>query len=151
MILTNLHELLYYKSVNPGIKMAVEAITIFRDRFSTVPDGRSSLGDSRTFCIKVEGEGRGKDAAPLEAHRAYIDIQYTVEGTDIIGWKGKENSDSSSGYDEQDDIEFFRESEVDTWLKVRQGAVVVFFPNDLHAPMACEGRVKKLVIKIPVL
>lgn len=151
MILSNLQNLLKYEHIHPGFRTAVDAIELYRENFSTVPEGRSPLGDSGCYCIKVNGEGRGKNASPLEAHRAYIDIQYTVEGNDIIGWKSKEKADKSSGYDEQNDIEFFMDCKVNTWFDVPKGQVAVFFPEDLHAPMACESGVKKLVIKVPVV
>lgn len=150
MILTNLEELISYERLHQSIPLAVKTLLDYREEFSLVPEGKSGLEDSGCFCIKVEGPGRGKEASPLEAHRAYIDIQYTVEGTDIIGWKGRVETDLSSGYDEQQDIEFFPESLSDTWLEVPAGRVLVLFPEDLHAPMACETEVKKLVIKIPV-
>ena len=151
MILANLQDFLKYESIHPGIGIAVDTIIMYRDTFSSVPEGRSPLAVPGYYCVKVEGEGRGKSAAPLEAHRAFIDIQYTVEGNDIIGWKSKTEADNSSGYDEQNDIEFFRDCEVDTWFDVPKGLAAVFFPEDLHAPMACESSVKKLVIKVPVI
>ena len=31
-------------------------------------------------------DGRGRDGARLEAHRRYIDMQYTIDGDEEIGW-----------------------------------------------------------------
>lgn len=151
MILAKLEDIVNYESLHPCFKAAVQALKNFRNDFDAVPMGKSPLKETGCFCIKVEGAGRGKSSSPLEAHRAFIDMQYTVEGTDIIGWKRKEEADSSSGYDEQKDIEFFPDCKVDTWFDVSKGLIAVFFPDDLHAPMACENEVKKLVIKIPVI
>src|SRR4051812_16249053 len=32
-------------------------------------------------------EGRGREGARLEAHRRYVDIQFTIDGHEEIGWK----------------------------------------------------------------
>jgi beta-galactosidase beta subunit len=38
----------------------------------------------------------------------------------------------------------------DTYFSLKDGQFVIFFPEDVHAPMLGEGLIKKLVVKIPV-
>jgi len=52
----------------------------------SLPTGRTDILGDEMFVIIDRKDGRGRDAARLEAHRRYIDIQYTVRGDEEIGW-----------------------------------------------------------------
>ena len=153
MILTNLQQLKKnYISLHPDFQQVITVLSQYAEDFASVPQGKSLISDCRLMCIKVEDVGRGKDSSPLETHKKYIDIQYTVDGTDIIGWRNLNLDDvkSGDGYDPENDIEFYVSVIPDTWIEVPKGNIAIFFPEDMHAPMACEIDVKKLVIKVPV-
>ena len=94
--------------------------------------------------------GRGRDAARLEAHRRHIDIQYTMDGDEEFGWMPTgECGSPSGGFDETQDVGFF-ERRPASWLFVPTGTFVVFFPQDAHAPLAGRGALKKAIVKVPV-
>ena len=95
-------------------------------------------------------QGRGRDRARLEAHRRYIDIQYTIEGDEEIGWMPLADCGApATGFDESRDIGFF-DRRPTTWLSVPQGTFVVFYPEDAHAPLAGRGAIKKAIMKVAV-
>lgn len=150
MILTNLQQLKNYTSLNQDFQQAITVLSQYAMDFASAPKGKSLITDSKLLCIKVEDVGRGKDSSPLETHKYYIDIQYTVDGTDIIGWKSLENGFSEDGYDSERDIELYPSIKPDFWFEVPKDNIAIFFPEDMHAPMACQTDVKKLVIKVPV-
>ena len=95
-------------------------------------------------------QGRGREGARLEAHRRYIDIQYTIEGNEEIGWMPLATAGSPANpYDDTRDIVFF-DRRPTTWLAVPEGTFAVFFPHDAHAPLGGRGALKKAIMKVAV-
>lgn len=112
--------------------------------------GRHDVDGDRMYLSIDHTHGRGRDAARLESHRRYIDVQYTMEGDEEIGWLPiAECGPPNGGYDEARDVAFYT-ARPKTWLWVPAGSFVVFFPDDAHAPLAGRGAVKKAVLKIAV-
>jgi YhcH/YjgK/YiaL family protein len=116
-----------------------------------LPTGRSDiLGplNDDMFAIIERRDGRGREAARLEAHRRYIDIQYTVRGDEEIGWTPLSSCvDPDGSFDPSRDIVFFRDRP-STWLHVPPGGFAIFFPGDAHAPLAGKGAMVKAIVKI---
>ena len=71
-------------------------------------------------------DGRGEDGAKLEAHRRYIDIQYTIEGDERIGWMPLARCTSPEGaFDEDKDVGFFADRP-STFVAVPPGSFTIF-------------------------
>jgi biofilm protein TabA len=136
-----------YAGCHPLFKEAFEFLKSVGDVSGM--EGRIEIDGDNLFAITVCDKGRGKDASPLETHRKYIDIQYTVSGEDLIGWKPVPGGTAGQGYNVEKDIEFF-DGEPDQWILHPQGTMMIFFPEDGHAPMATESHVTKLVVKVKV-
>ena len=127
-----------------------EAFAFLRDVVASGhEDGRIDIDGDALYAMLVREEGRGREAARLESHRDYIDIQYAVSGDEIIGWSPAGNAYPGEGYDDQRDVEFHTGTP-QAWLPTPPGAFAVFFPTDLHAPLAGSGPIVKLVVKIHV-
>ena len=110
--------------------------------------GRHVLDGDRLILSIDHAHGRGRDAARLEAHRRYIDIQYTMEGDEEIGWLPLADCGTAAvPYDDSRDIAFFA-ARPTSWLSVPTGSFAVFFPDDAHAPLAGRGPVKKAILKV---
>jgi len=117
---------------------------------AALTDGRHDIAPGgAVFALVMGGEGRGQEAARLEAHRKAIDIQVTVSGVEIIGWSPLGSCLGSEGYSPDEDLEFFRDAPVN-WLTVPVGGFAVFLPGDAHAPLAGTGPVRKVVVKVAV-
>ena len=60
-------------------------------------------------------DGRGEDGARLEAHRRYIDIQYPIDGDELIGWMPLAPGAPrlTAGFDEKEGRRLLRRSSVD--------------------------------------
>jgi YhcH/YjgK/YiaL family protein len=115
-----------------------------------LPSGRNDIAGDDLFVIIERRDGRGRDAARLEAHRRYIDIQYTVRGQEEIGWTPLASCATADGaFDEGRDIGFFR-GHPSAWLRVPRGSFAIFFPDDAHAPLAGEGPLMKAIVKVAV-
>ncbi|HWQ08028.1 MAG TPA: YhcH/YjgK/YiaL family protein [Holophaga sp.] len=118
-----------------------------------VGEGRMDLdGDALYASCSPEARTRPAEEAPLEAHRAYIDIQVVLEGTDTMGWAPLAACRTEAGpYDPGKDIVFFREPPTHH-VQVPAGHLVVLFPEDAHAPLIGDGRtLSKVVVKVRVL
>ena len=117
---------------------------------ASLPDGRHTIAGDDLFALVARDRGRGREQSPLEAHRRYLDIQYVVTGSDLIGYLPLADCQRiSSPYDLQRDIEFYFDRPT-TWLTVNAGMFALFYPHDAHAPLAAEGEVHKVVVKVAV-
>jgi biofilm protein TabA len=111
--------------------------------------GRHEIDGDRMFVLIDHKSGRGREGARLEAHRVYIDIQYTFEGMEEIGWSPLDACrPPTGGFDAEKDIGFFNDDRPATWLSVPPGLFAIFFPTDAHAPLAGRGLLKKAIVKI---
>lgn len=115
-----------------------------------LPTGRSEIDGDDLFVIVDRKDGRGREGARLEAHRRYIDLQYTVGGEEEIGWTPLAAcADADGAFDAGRDIVFFRDPP-STWLRLPGGTFAIFFPDDAHAPLAGRGPVVKAIVKVAV-
>lgn len=112
--------------------------------------GRHAIDQTSLIAIYEEAEALGKERSPLEIHRKYIDIQYIIGGKEAIGWKPLENCEKvSHPYDDEKDIGYFADEPL-LWVPVSAGSLAIFFPEDAHAPLAGDGQIRRVIIKVPV-
>jgi len=52
-----------------------------RADLADLEDGRYEIDGDRVFAMVARGTGRGREAARLEYHKGYIDIQFSISGT----------------------------------------------------------------------
>ena len=148
MILDRLSLFHRYLPLHPGFQAAFHFL--YDRGWVNLPTGRHPLPDGRIYASIERREGRGLQGAQLECHRLYIDIQYTIEGNEVIGWRNLEHCASVvQPYDPNHDCALFRDVP-ESWSVVPAGCFAVFFPEDAHAPLAGEGALHKVVMKVPV-
>jgi YhcH/YjgK/YiaL family protein len=121
-----------------------------RADLSSLGTGKHALEGERLSLIIALDEGKGAAGAVLEAHRQFIDIQFVIEGTDMIGWRPvKECVRVTRPYDASNDVELYGETPL-SWCPVTGPAFAVFFPGDAHAPLGGTGRLRRAVIKVGI-
>ena len=147
MILDHLDNHAAYHALHPGFAEAFEFLV--NEDLTALPAGRVEVDGSNVFAMVMQREGRGRDAARLEVHRRYIDIQYTVSGIEEIGWTPTRSLTTGDGYNATDDIEFFDDTPW-AWAPTAPGAFALFYPHDAHAPLGGTGQIAKVVMKIAV-
>jgi YhcH/YjgK/YiaL family protein len=148
MILGLLADQVLYEKLHPGFQTAFRFLR--GEDLLQLKDGRYPIDGEQIFAIVARAEGRSKKDSPLEYHQRYIDIQYIVEGVDIIGWQPtSECREVAQQYVAEQDIGFFRDIPR-TWCHLPAGAFAIFFPEDAHAPLAGTGAIHKIVLKIAV-
>jgi YhcH/YjgK/YiaL family protein len=148
MILDTLKNAARYEPLHSGFRAGFDFLR--RVDLARLADGRHELEGERLFALVARAAGRGPADSPLESHCRYIDIQYVIEGSELIGWLPTAACRRPTGpFDEQRDIGFFHDSPA-TWLAIPVGGFAVFYPHDAHAPLAGGEAVHKVVIKVAV-
>ena len=148
MILDSLENIAQYRKLHPGFAEAFEFIR--STRLAALASGRHDIRGNAAYVSVGRGPGRAREEGMLEIHRRYIDIQIVLEGVDEMGWKPLSGcSAPETGYEEERDIQFFRDAP-DTWFAVKPGQFVIFFPEDAHLPIVSAGNVHKAVVKVEV-
>jgi len=148
MILDTLPRAARYAVLHPSFGRAFDFLST--TALGSLAAGRHELDGDRLFILIDHKDGRGREGARLEAHRKYVDIQYTFEGLEEIGWSPLATPrPPAGGYDETKDIAFF-DDRPSTWLSVPPGLFTIFFPEDAHAPLGGRGLLKKAIVKVAV-
>ena len=146
MILSTLSQSDRYAALHPLFPRVFEYIRN-TDLLALAP-GRYPIVGEQLFVIVENVAGRAREAAKLECHRRYIDIQLVLEGTDEMGWKALADCvDPVSDYSAEKDIRFFHDAPA-TWIATPPGAFCIFFPEDAHAPLVSASQIRKVIFKI---
>jgi YhcH/YjgK/YiaL family protein len=138
-----------YFSVNEKLTAAFEFIE--RAVREGLPVSRYELDSEGNYAFVQEYDT--KTESKWEAHRKYIDVQYIIEGVEVMDVDRISSLDETIPYDETRDIAFFEGGEGATRCVVRAGEYAIFFPEDAHRPGLCldvPAPVRKIVVKIKV-
>ena len=148
MVLGSLNQAERWEKLNPGFAAAFAFLR--RKDLGQLANGRHEIASPRLYAMVMREPGRGRSKAKLEAHRRYIDIQYSVTNPDLIGWKSAAAcSQPEQPYKEEKDVQHFLDTP-DCWVAIAPGNFGIFFPEDAHAPLGAEELVHKVVVKVAV-
>ncbi|AHF16662.1 YhcH/YjgK/YiaL family protein [Niabella soli] len=148
MVIDTLHNAARYESLHPLFKKALDYMRQ-TDLLNTAA-GTYSVEENTIKAIISEAPGKKQETAleKFECHNRFIDIQYVISGTEQMGWKPRPDCKTPNGdYNPEKDVQFFKEMP-DLYFTLHPGQFVIFFPEDVHAPMIGDGIIKKLVMKI---
>lgn len=145
MIIGSIHESARYEQLHPAFKQVFDYIKV-HDLLSA-PLERIVLDGDRLYINNVEVEAKAQEAMPLEAHRQYLDIHVLLEGAERIGWRDLADCGMpSKAYDEAGDYMLF-DQPASTYVDLKPGQFVIVYPEDAHAPIIGEGKIRKLIVK----
>ena len=106
-------------------------------------------GDELHAAVSLKDGYKASDAK-FEAHNNHIDIQVCGPSVEKIGWTPRKKcNDPKTEYDKAKDVIFYNDKP-ETYFELHEGEFVIFFPEDVHAPMIGEGPIKKLVVKVKI-
>ena len=146
MILDTLDKLDGYAFISPLMDKVVD---FFKNTdLASLEPGRIELQGDDLF-VNVNRQGaQTRDEAPIEAHREYIDIQVPISADEEMGFLPAPFMPAPSRpYSAERDVAFYP-GLCDTYLTVRKGMFVVFFPGEGHAPAITKDGFLKLIVKI---
>ncbi len=115
-----------------------------------LPLGKQELEGEHVFVIVQEYFGKAKPDALYESHKKYIDIQYVIEGEEIMGLATLDKVTVKEPYNEEKDIAFY-DFDGGDYLKATPENFFLFFPEDVHRPSIATSdsiQIRKIVVKI---
>jgi len=134
-------------------KVILKAIEYLKDNdFLGMKTGVYKIEGEDIFAQVVDIKTRQKDEASPEVHKKYIDVQFSVEGKEKIGFaRDTDNNEVLEDLLNEKDIKFYKNMESEIDLIMKPGSFAVFFPNDVHRPGCALGEpctIRKVIVKI---
>jgi len=139
-----------YAALHPSFAKAFEYLQALN--LAEVEVGKYEVdGDNiRAIVSDKEGMSSAESIAKFECHDKHIDIQLCISGQEQIGWKPRGSCLAQKGeYNPDKDVLFFNDVP-DTFFGLTDNQFAIFYPEDVHAPMIGEGKIKKLVVKVKI-
>ncbi|MGD1041452.1 MAG: YhcH/YjgK/YiaL family protein [Sedimentisphaerales bacterium] len=151
MILDTIDNTHLYLGLNTRFARAFEILTdktlAKKQDGKYLVDGEKNYYTIQRYATKPLNEGN------LEAHRKYIDIQFLLEGQELLGYAPLKGLTIAEVYNPQKDIAFFNTPKEITKVKLEPGLFCILFPDDAHLPcrqLAGPTEVRKVVVKIQI-
>jgi YhcH/YjgK/YiaL family protein len=119
---------------------------------SLLNPGKYPIDGDRLFAKVFVYQTKTEHEAKFEGHRRYIDIQYVLEGQEVMSYCPLSQSIETEPYDEGNDIAYFNATNP-SYLDVQPGQFAIFFPEDIHKAgfdTDPSHRVTKILIKVAV-
>lgn len=149
MVLDTIANASRYLQIGEGIANALNYIR--NNDLSAVLPGKYEIEGDRLVMLVMELENTNTNENRLEGHRRYIDLQYWVSGSELMGHEILNSQPVLEAYNEKSDCGFY--NCIASYSRLLPGMFVIYYPSDLHTavndPLSNE-RVKKVVFKIQV-
>ncbi len=145
MIIDKTENLRFYSAMLPALSDALSTVLAL----NKYEPGRYPLSDGAFYMIQ-KGTTKLMSADDYEAHRAYIDVQLVIEGSEEIAWSDISDLKEVS-YDPEKDKAVLS-GPADHTIKITPGMAWIAFPHDGHKAIRhTKGAMTytKIVIKLP--
>lgn len=148
MIVSNLQNSKRVESLHPLFKKLFDYVKA--NDLLHAELGRIEIEGDDLFINNVNPECVSPDKQVLEVHRDYIDVHILLEGAETIGWKAIEDLTSETKpYEKEGDCALYSDTPT-TFVNLLPGQFMIVFPEDPHAPVIGEGKIRKLIAKVRV-
>ncbi|MCC6703846.1 MAG: YhcH/YjgK/YiaL family protein [Thermomicrobiales bacterium] len=153
MIVANLENLKDQVVLTPNMETAINFL--LEQGQAAHPAGRLVVDGDNVF-VEVQAYDTIAEGEPtFEGHVSYIDIQYVVEGEEIIGWANIDDVNVTTPYDAAKGDFWLGNVPADrvTNVRLKGGQLAVLYPTDGHAPRRAAGAsapIRKLVVKVAI-
>ena len=145
MVFDSIDHIGTYRNLDPRI---ARGLKILEQDFSAVKDGRYEVDEDVWYTVQSY-ETKADNEFP-ESHQKYVDIQYMLNGTEIIGVGMLEEMEQVEAYPERD---FYSNRGPVDRLTLSAGKFMILWPQDAHAPAIAAGEpapVRKCVVKVRI-
>lgn len=150
MVYDKIDNLETYAKISEDIRLGLEYL---RDLKPEVEIGTYVLSP-RVKAIVSEYTTKEVNEKGYEAHKEFIDIQYLVSGSEIIGNVPLEYLKETNAYNAEKDVAFYEGTDVKPQeLLLGNGYFAILYPQDGHMPQLWvdgPGTVKKVVLKVKI-
>ncbi len=109
--------------------------------------------EGSSFALEQVYISKDRKECFFESHKQYIDVQFILEGEEIIEVINSSDLHIDLAYDEDKDVIKYKDTSNASQIKLKKGDVAVFFPEDAHMPCLKIGenvKVFKTVVKVEV-
>ena len=146
MIIDTIDNLGKYVALNP---LFADVVTFLKDHdVNTLEAGKYPIKDNDAFLNLQVAKGRSMETAFLETHVEMIDIQIPISTEETFGYTPLQDLPDFE-YNAEKDITKYGDTKAQTYVTVKPGQFVIFFPQDGHAPCISDApEIKKAIIKI---
>lgn len=147
MIHARLSDSLRYETLHPLFPRLFEYLRTHD--FTHAPAERITLDGERLFINVADVEMKTREDQKLEVHRRYIDVHIPLSGVEECGWSpiSSLQADSDFPFDEDNDYALYTEA-AQSYFVAFPGDFYIMFPEDAHAPIIGDGRIRKLIAKV---
>ena len=146
MIVSNLQNSERVEGLHPLFKKLFDYVKA--NDLLNAPLGRIELDGDNLFINNVNSECIPAEKQVLEMHREYIDVHILLTGKETIGWKAIEDlKNITREYQKEGDCAL-SDDRPTTYVTLQPGEFCITFPEDTHAPIIAEGKIRKLIGKV---
>jgi len=148
MIIDKLANAGLYKGVHERIGAAFDYLQ--RTDLASIAAGKYAIDGDNVFAIVQEYETMDSAAEQMESHKKYFDVQYMINGEELVGHAFSKGLTVSKEYDAAGEFMLYKDAP-EFFTKLSAGTFMVFFPEDAHMPCistGVKGMVKKVVVKV---
>lgn len=147
MILAHIEDSERYFSLHPLFKQLFDYVKTHD--LSQVPAERITLDGERLFINVADASLKSPEEQVLEVHRRYIDVHFPLSSNEVMGWSPLQGlqTESVNPFNDEDDYAVYAET-AQTYLTIRPGEFAIVWPEDAHAPIIGEGKLRKLIAKV---
>jgi biofilm protein TabA len=151
MIYDRKENLLQYKGISKNLDRAIDYLA--ETDFTGMDAGKYPVDGERVFLLVQTPDSRPKTEARWETHQRYLDIQYLIDGEEIIGFQKADKMTVSEPYKQEQDVAFYEDNGKGFFPELTADSFVICFPTDAHMPLICAEvprHIKKVVVKVEV-
>ena len=146
MILDTLSNAQRYYALHPLFQQLFEYV--LTHDLAEVPAGRITLDGERLFINVNDSQLVPAEEQKLEVHRRYIDVHFPLTCCERVGWSPLEHlGQSDAPFNDESDFAVYSCS-AETYFTMQPGQFCIVWPEDAHAPVIGEGKIRKLVAKV---
>ncbi|MBR0390452.1 MAG: YhcH/YjgK/YiaL family protein [Prevotella sp.] len=146
MIIDTIENLGKYVTLNPLFADVVEFLK--NNDLQTIEEGKHFIKDKDLFVNIQVAKGKTQEAAVLETHIEMIDIQIPITCEETFGYTPLCDLPDFE-YNAEKDITKYGDTKAQTYVTVKPGQFVIFFPQDGHAPCIInQPEIKKAIFKV---
>ncbi len=109
--------------------------------------------DNNNFRLEQVYNSKNREDCFFESHRQYIDVQFILEGEEIIEVSNINNLEIDFKYNNGMDLLKYKPTLNPSIIKLKKGDVAIFFPQDAYMPcvkLNKSQKVVKTVVKVAV-
>jgi len=150
MVFDSIKNYKLYTNLSPRIAKSLKIMA--ETDFNKIENGKYPVDGDNLFYL-VQRYETGPIADKLEAHRKYIDIQFMAKGDERMGCGNIASMDVFTPYNAEQEAGFFKAGKGVSYIDVKEGMFVIFWPDDAHMPgrqIAQPQNVLKVVFKIKI-